>query len=106
MEVEGIRYLSKEDISAMEFHAIIQSGKRLKGFIDIYFLLEHLTMSQMIGFFTQKYGYMNPMLALKAINYFDDIDETIDPPKLRQPLPLKKIIQRIQDATQFPDKMF
>ena len=36
---EGITFLSKEDIAAMKFHAIIQSGKRLKDFIDIYFLL-------------------------------------------------------------------
>ncbi len=90
----------------MKFHAIIKSGKQLKDFIDIYFLLEHLTMNQMIGFFTQKYGYMNPMMALKAVNYFDDIDENIDPPKLIEPLPIKKIIQRIQDATLNPSKLF
>ena len=49
---EGISFLSKEDIAAMKFHAIIQSGKRLKDFIDIYFLLQHFSMKQMIGFFT------------------------------------------------------
>lgn len=103
---EGITYISKEDIAAMKFHVIIQSGKRLKDFIDIYFLLEHLTMSQMVDFFTQKYGYMNPMMAIKAINYFSDIDESIDPPKLIEPLPIKKIIQRIQDATLNPSKLF
>lgn len=103
---EGISFLSREDIAAMKFHAIIQSGKRLKDFIDIYFLLQHFTMKQMIGFFTSKYTYSNAMIAMKAVNFFDDIDENIDPPKTLKPLPLKKIIARIQEATQKPDKLF
>ena len=37
---EGITYISKEDIAAMKIHAIIQSGKKLKDFIDIYVLLD------------------------------------------------------------------
>ena len=103
---EGITFLSKEDITAMKFHAIIQSGKRLKDFIDVYFLLEHFSMKQMVGFFSEKYTYSNPMIAMKAVNYFEGIDENIDPPKLLKPLPLKKIITRIQEATQKPDKIF
>ena len=103
---EGIRFLGKEDIAAMKFHAIIQSGKRLKDFIDIYFLLQHFSMKQMIDFFSKKYQYTNPMIAMKAINYFDDIDEAIDPPKLLQPLPLTEIKKRIQTATQKPDLIF
>ncbi len=103
---EGITFLSKEDIAAMKFHAIIQSGKRLKDFIDIYFLLEHFSMTQMVGFFSEKYTYSNPMIAMKAVNFFDDIDENIDPPKLLHPLPIKKIIARIQESTLKPDKIF
>jgi hypothetical protein len=103
---EGITFVSKEDIAAMKFHAIIQSGKRLKDFIDVYFLLEHFNMKQMVDFFSAKYTYSNPMIAMKAVNFFGEIDENIDPPKMLQPLPLKKIIKRIQDATQQPDKIF
>lgn len=99
---EGIRYLGKEDIAGMKIHAIIQSGKRLKDFIDIYFLLEHFSMNQLIEFFSKKYTYSNPMIALKAITYFDDIDEDIDPPKMLQPLPLADIKKRILNATQKP----
>jgi Nucleotidyl transferase AbiEii toxin, Type IV TA system len=106
MTEEGITFLSKEDIAAMKFHAIIQSGKRLKDFIDVYFLLEHFNMKQMIGFFTDKYTYSNPMIAMKAVNFFGDIDENIDPPKMLKPLPLNKIIKRIKEATQKPDKIF
>ena len=103
---EGITFLSKEDIAAMKFHAIIQSGKRLKDFIDVYYLLQHFSMRQMIDFFTKKYAYSNPMIAMKAINFFDEIDENIDPPKLLTPVSLKQIKKRIQEATQKPSKVF
>ena len=99
---EGITYISKEDIAAMKIHAIIQSGKRLKDFIDIYVLLEHLTLKEMIAFFEQKYTYSNAMIALKAINYFDEIDEEIDPPKLMHPISIANIKERIQAATLNP----
>jgi Nucleotidyl transferase AbiEii toxin, Type IV TA system len=103
---DGITFLSKEDIAAMKFHAIIQSGKRLKDFIDVYYLLQYFNMQQMIGFFTQKYSYSNPMIAMKAVNYFDEIDENADVPKLLNPVTVKQIKNRIQEATQKPSKIF
>ena len=103
---EGITFLSKEDIAAMKFHAIIQSGKRLKDFIDVYYLLQHISLQQMLEFFTQKYSYSNPMIAMKALNYFDEIDENIDPPKMLKPITVGQIKKRIQDATQKPTKVF
>lgn len=103
---EGITFLSKADIAAMKFHALIQSGKRLKDFIDIYFLLQYFSMQQLIGFFSKKYSYSNPMIAIKAVNFFDDIDENFDIPKLQQPVNLKQIKKRIQEATKKPDKIF
>lgn len=103
---ENITFLSMEDIAGMKFHAIIQSGKRLKDFIDIYFLLEYFSMQQMVGFYSSKYPHSNAMIAMKAVNFFDDIDENMDPPKLLKPLPLKKIIDRIKEATLKPEKIF
>jgi hypothetical protein len=99
---EDITYLGMEDMAAMKLHAIIQSGKRLKDFIDIYFLLQHFTMDQLIGFFVKKYSYSNPLIALKAVTYFEDIDENTDPPKLLQPLSLPAIKKRILLAAQKP----
>lgn len=103
---EGITFLSKEDIAAMKLHAIIQSGKRLKDFIDIYYLLQHFNMRQLVDFFTSKYSYSNAMIAMKAVNYFDEIDENTDPPKLLKPITLKQIKNRIREATQKPSKIF
>jgi hypothetical protein len=103
---EGITFLSKEDIAAMKLHAIIQSGKRLKDFIDIYFLLQYYSMKQIIEFFSEKYKYTNPMIAMKAVTFFDDIDENIDPPKMLKPVNLSEIKKRIQQAALKPGKVF
>ncbi len=103
---EGITYLSKEDIAAMKLNTISNSGKRLKDFIDIYFLLEHFSLSQMIHFYRIKYPNYNPLIALKAINYFDDIDPDIDPPKLKSKLPLSEIKNRISYSVLHSKKTF
>lgn len=103
---EGITYLSKEDIAAMKLNAIINSGQRLKDFIDVYFLLEHFSVKNMVGFFEKKYPNTNPLVALKALSYFGDIDESIDPPKLLKPIPIKKIKARIYQAVTNADKIF
>lgn len=97
-EDEGIRFLSLPDIAAMKLNAINNSGKRLKDFIDIYFLLEHFSMAEMIGFYTVKYPNFNPLIALRAVSYFDDIDPSIDPPKLPVKLPLEKVKKRINES--------
>jgi predicted nucleotidyltransferase component of viral defense system len=103
---EGITYLSKEDIAAMKLNAISNSGKRLKDFIDVYFLLEHFSLHQMIEFYTIKYPNFNPLIPLKAINYFDDIDPAIDPPKLRKKLPITEIKKRINNSVLHSKKTY
>lgn len=103
---EGIRYLSLQDIAAMKLNAISNSGKRLKDFIDIYFLLEHYSLHEMIGFYATKYPNFNPLIPLRAVSYFDDIDPAIDPPKLRAKLPLDKIKKRISDSVIHSHKKF
>lgn len=90
----------------MKLHTIIQSGKRLKDFIDIYYLLEHFCMNEMIDFFRKKYSYTNPMIALRAVTYFDDPDENLDPPKMLKPLKSEQIKKRIYEAVLKPDKIF
>lgn len=103
---DGVTFLSLQDIAAMKLNAISNSGKRLKDFIDIYFLLEHFSLSEMIGFYTVKYPNFNPLIPLKAVSYFNDIDPAIDPPKLRTKLPLTKIQKRIQDSVLHSRKKF
>lgn len=103
---EGVTFLSKEDIAAMKLNAIINSGQRLKDFIDVYFLLEHFSIENMLHFFETKYPNTNALIALKALSYFDDIDQASASPKLLKPLPLKKIKERINNALLHTNKIF
>lgn len=103
---EGITFLSMEDIVALKLNAISHSGKRMKDFIDIYFLLERFSVKEMLDFFCIKYRFINPMIALKALNYFENIDEDIDPPKLLKPISMKEIKKRINDAILHSRKKF
>lgn len=103
---DGITFLSKEDIAAMKLNSIINSGQRLKDFIDVYFLLEQFSIKDFLFFFETKYPNTNPLVALKALSYFGDIDESIDPPKLIKPLPLKHIKSRISNAVVNTNKVF
>jgi predicted nucleotidyltransferase component of viral defense system len=103
---EEIRFLSREDIAAMKLNAIINSGQRLKDFIDIYFLLEYFSINDMLRFFETKYPNTNSLIALKAVSYFDDIDEFADKPKMSKPVTLKQIKQRINQALQHANVIF
>jgi len=85
---EGIEMLSLQDIIAMKLNAISGSGQRVKDFIDIFYLLRHFSIEQMIGFYKEKYTQYNEISVLKSLVYFDDIDfndwpEIIDKPSLK-----------------------
>jgi predicted nucleic acid-binding protein len=60
----------------------------------------------MIELFKIKYPLTNPLIPLKAITYFDEIDPNIDPPKLKKKLPLEKIKKRILKAVLHPSMTF
>jgi hypothetical protein len=59
-----------------------------------------------LSFILCKYPKFNPLIALRAVGYFEDIDPEIDPPKLRKPLPLKKIKDRIGSSILNSRKVF
>jgi hypothetical protein len=103
---DGIVFLSTEDIAAMKLNAIVNSGKRLKDFVDIYFLLEHFSLNEMVSFFHIKYPHLNPLIVLKSLSYFDDIDPDMDPPKMKVKLPITKILKRINQAVLQSNKIF
>ncbi|MDZ4822469.1 MAG: hypothetical protein SH856_03320 [Flavobacteriales bacterium] len=60
----------------------------------------------MLGFFEKKYPDVNPLIALRAICYFDDIDENMDPPNMFKLLSKHQIVTRIQDVTLHANKIF
>ena len=74
VDVDGISMLSMKDIAAMKLNAITVSGQRVKDFIDIFYLLKHFSLMEMISFYQKKYKQYNEYNVLKSLIYFNDID--------------------------------
>ncbi|WP_420458542.1 nucleotidyl transferase AbiEii/AbiGii toxin family protein [Neolewinella sp.] len=94
------------DIAAMKLNAIVNSGQRIKDFYDIYFLLEHFTMGQMIEAYETKYVPANGMLAARAVGYFGDIDPEREPVQMVKSLPFGRVQKRIEQALIHFNKTF
>ncbi len=105
-KVEEIRMASLEDIGAMKVHAIVQSGSRLKDFVDVYYLLEHLSNEGLIKAYQSKYPEANSALAQKALIYFSDIDFDIPVNLIKKQLDWKIIERRLQLASLDNKKIF
>ena len=76
---DKIRTYSSKDIGAMKIQAMLGSGRK-KDFWDLYELLQHFTLAQLIDWHKQKYP--NQMLAISipnAITYFVDAEESETP---------------------------
>ena len=76
---DGIRFYSNADIAAMKIQAILGRGKK-KDFWDLYELLQHYSLQQIMDWHKQKYP--SQMLAISiphAITYFVDADESETP---------------------------
>jgi predicted nucleotidyltransferase component of viral defense system len=102
---EGIRMASLEDISAMKLHAIVQSGSRLKDFVDVYHMLERISFRDMVNAYEKKYPDTNRTVVQNAILYHSDIKPaTID--LIGQPLEFSIIASRLKESIQDQTKIF
>jgi hypothetical protein len=73
---EGIKYLSKKDISAMKLMAVANRGDQAKDFIDIFYLLQEIRLNEMFDYYKQKYN-QNDITAIKrSLVYFDDVTDS------------------------------
>lgn len=72
--VEDIRLASLPDIGAMKLGAIAGRGKK-RDFTDLYFLLQQFTMSELLGFYREKYQDGNEFLVLRSLTFFEDAEE-------------------------------
>lgn len=96
---DGIKMLSKEDISAMKINAIAGDGTRLKDFIDIYFLLKEMSFTEIISCYKNKYKQDSDFHAIKSLGYFNDIDASTWPEMIREKdLTIKMITDTILKA--------
>lgn len=108
IEEDGIRIATKTDIAAMKVHAIINSGKRPKDFVDIAFLSMHYSYNQIKALLLNRYPAYDPIMADKAVIYFDDIDELLIPEinMTGYEFDFERIKTRIIKMTDKPDKVY
>lgn len=78
VEEDGIRLASDKDIAAMKINAIEGRGSK-KDFIDLYFLLEHYTLQEILDFYCRKYPEHSLFRALLSLSYFEDADTQMMP---------------------------
>lgn len=69
----GIVLASPKDIAALKVNAIEGRGSK-KDFIDIYVLLQHHTLGDLLSFYVQKYPNHSQFRALLSLTYFEDAD--------------------------------
>ena len=71
---DNITLASKEDIAAMKINAIIGRGTK-KDFIDVAYLLQQYTLSEILRFYFRKYPDASIFLASKSLAYYDDAED-------------------------------
>ncbi|MDB5156981.1 MAG: hypothetical protein JWR50_1688 [Mucilaginibacter sp.] len=76
--IDGIRFASIEEIIAMKLNAIAGRGAK-KDFWDLYELLNHYSLEQMIAFYQKRYPNNALIMLAKSITYFAEADLQPDP---------------------------
>lgn len=83
-DFEGVKLADERDIACMKIDAISSRGSR-KDFIDLYFLLEKYSLSDLFSFFEKKYSHIgyNKLHLLKSLAYFSDVEEDVMPKMIK-----------------------
>ena len=81
VEDDGIRLAGLRDIAAMKVAAIINRGSK-KDFIDMYFLLKHFSIKEIMNLYLKKYPDGSAFIAHKSLSYFEDAEKQLMPQML------------------------
>ena len=98
---EGLRLASPKDIAAMKTFAIQNRGSK-KDFIDMYFLLQHFTLEEILDFYSQKYSNSSMFRTRMALTYFEDA-EGQECPKMWVDVDWKTVKESIEQAVRKVD---
>ncbi len=80
---EDVRMYDSKDISAMKIQAILGRGRK-KDFWDIYELLDHYTVKDIISNHKQKYPDQMLLISIpQALTYFEDAEAGEEPVSLK-----------------------
>ena len=77
-EIEGIRFVSIEDIIPMKLGAVSGRGAK-KDFWDIALLLDKYSISEMLEFYQKKYSTDDIGIIVRSLLYFEDAEIQDDP---------------------------
>lgn len=83
--MENVYLAGKEDIAIMKLEAIAGRGS-YKDFIDIYFLLQEFSLGDILNNLKKKFDGIdyNTMHLIKALNYFDDVENSEMPQMIKK----------------------
>lgn len=77
LNLAGIR-----DIAAMKLNAVSGRGTK-KDFIDVYFMLQYYSLSELMQFYQDKYHDGSIFLVFKSLTYFEDAEKNEMPVMLK-----------------------
>jgi predicted nucleotidyltransferase component of viral defense system len=97
IQYDGIRLVSIIDIIPMKLSAIANRGAK-KDFYDIYFLLNSMSLKEMLDLFSRKFPNINHFHLLKSLTYFDDADEDANP-KIFTKINWEQVKTKIENVT-------
>lgn len=75
---DGLVLASPKDIAALKVNAIEGRGTK-KDFVDIYELLKHYSLSEILDFYIKKYPNYSIFRALLSLTYFEDAENQAMP---------------------------
>jgi len=76
--IGGHRLVSLPDLTAMKLNAIANRGSK-KDFYDVVELLQHYSLTAMLGFFSKKYPNTDPFAVVRSLAWFEEADQEPDP---------------------------
>ena len=96
---EGIKYTGKKDIAAMKLMAIANRGDQAKDFIDIYYLLNEIPLTDMFDYYKKKFRQNDISPIKRSLVYFDDVTDSnwLAVKLLREKISMDTIKQKIID---------
>lgn len=82
VDEDNLYLAGPRDIAAMKLAAITNRGTK-KDFIDLFELLGHFSLAQMLDFYKDKYTDGIPFTTLKSLTWFEDAEDDPMPTMLR-----------------------
>jgi len=73
VESEYFKIASMTDIGCMKLSAIT-GRSTMKDYVDIYFILQKISLKELLLKLEAKFPYIDRMLVLKSLSYFEDLE--------------------------------